>query len=415
MIPTLTHQIFLVPGNRRPNTILRLQQPLPTIEATQPGANLPVSSSNLSELTGLRETLRPATLDQHIQYFNNQKKEVLIGDQGFVQETHFTEGPITRMVSCLEKNKQLKDSFSSYMDEPSNPEKFLESIKSTELGIDLINSNKDIKPLLELNPVLGDGNPSSVFSVLSSTLNFINFQTDGWATYVSCLYDSLKGDSVLTEQCDAVLEGFYSELHCNLPFILYTMGVINDEFYSSLDAEGIRTLVAIVTSTNFYELADRCGSSIIKELFYSCNSIRDLIAKVELYGINTQPLMLINNSSEISEGEISEEQKSTLEQKQQEVDNQKNFKNDLRLVDFLISLLGIDLHTVWPGFILIIKFLTGAISFLTFIYAFLAIIVPLVSKTFLKIPAGGGSSPIPDNESVKDLIINIIKKFLKKL
>ena len=101
---------------------------------------------------------------------------------------------------------------------------------------------------MELHPLLEDGNRSpSVFAIFSSTLNFINFQTDGWATYVSCLYDSLKGDSVLTEQCDALLERFYSELHSNLPLILYTMGVINDEFYSSLDAEGIRTLVAIVT------------------------------------------------------------------------------------------------------------------------------------------------------------------------
>ena len=81
----------------------------------------------------------------------------------------------------------------------------------------------------------------------------------------------------------------------------------------------------------------------------------------------------------------------------------------------MISLLGVDFRTVWPGFILIIKFLTGAIGFLTFIYAFLAIIVPLISKTFLKIPAGGRSSPTPDNQSIKDLIVNIIKKFLKKL
>ena len=414
MLPSLTTQMFITTtGNRRPNTVLRLQQPPSIIQSTQPNDNRLELHQNLLDL---RETLRPATLDQHIKYFNAQKKEVVIGDPGFVEEITFTEGPVTRMVGCLEKNKQIKDNFSSYIEDPSNPEKFLEFIKSTELGIDLINSNKDLKPLLELHPLLEDGNRSpSVFAIFSSTLNFINFQTDGWATYVSCLYDSLKGDSVLTEQCDALLERFYSELHSNLPLILYTMGVINDEFYSSLDAEGIRTLVAIVTSGNFYELADKCGSSIIKELFYSCNSIRDLINKVELYGINTQPLMVINNYSEISEGELSEEQKSTLEEKQQEVDNQKNFKNDLRLVDFLISLLGVDFRTVWPGFILIIKFLTGAIGFLTFIYAFLAIIVPLISKTFLKIPAGGRSSPTPDNQSIKDLIVNIIKKFLKKL
>jgi hypothetical protein len=252
---------------------------------------------------------------------------------------------------------------------------------------------------------------SSVFSILSSTLNLINFQTDGWATYVSRLYDSLKDDHALTEECNNVLEGFYSELHSNLPLILYTMGVINDEFYSSLNAEGIRILVAIVTSGNFYELADRCGSEIIKELFYSCNSIRDLISKVELYDINTQPLMFVNNSSEISFSEISEEQKSTLEKKQNEVDEQKSFKNDLRLVDFLISLLGVDFRTVGPCFILIVKFLTGAIGFLTFIYAFLAIIVPLISKIFIKIPAVGGSSPIPDNQSIKDLVIIIIKNF----
>lgn len=32
------------------------------------------------------------------------------------------------------------------MNDPINPEKFLEFIKSTDLGTDLINSNKDLKP-----------------------------------------------------------------------------------------------------------------------------------------------------------------------------------------------------------------------------------------------------------------------------
>ena len=80
MIPSLTSQIFIITGNRRPSTILRLQQPLPIIQPTQPGANLLISNSNLSEITSLRETLRPATIDQHIKYFNNQKKEVLTDD-----------------------------------------------------------------------------------------------------------------------------------------------------------------------------------------------------------------------------------------------------------------------------------------------------------------------------------------------
>jgi hypothetical protein len=291
------------------------------------------------------ETSRTTVILQNLKKAQDEKmlEQLLNKDENKKNhESDEEKGPVTIFVDKLSNNDSLADAVKNYAEEPEKLAAITEILQESEI---LGEVDPGFLEFLStsIRSVFGDSRLSRRVGYLFNIVNY----SSSWTEFVEQLKDLIKSDNRSSEEearLEELLINFQSEMIHHFPLLLHVFGVMNQNFFSSLDVESIRLLFNMLSSKNFSNIINSFGVEFVRELIFTSDNLNEFIKNYQklteqLSGISANYV----SSDAIEVVEISPEEKENLQKREEEITNINSKHSNSNFVDVICQLLGIEL------------------------------------------------------------------------